>query len=44
MNEIMNNTADQTPIEVVLGIDEKGTTTARKLYSFLEMDNRNYPR
>ena len=44
MNEIMNNTADQTPIEVVLGIDEKGTTTARKLYSFLEMDNRNYSR
>lgn len=44
MNETMNNTADQTPIEIVLGIDEKGTTTARKLYSFLEMDNRNYSR
>ena len=29
---------------VVLGIDKDGMTTARKLYSFLGMDNKNYSR
>ena len=43
MNEIMNTTL-QTPIEIALGIDEEGMTTARKLYEFLGMDNKNYSR
>ena len=30
------NTTTQTPIEIALGIDEHGMTTARKLYEFLE--------
>lgn len=33
-----------TPIEIALGIDSDGMTTARKLYEFLEMDSRNYSR
>jgi anti-repressor protein len=32
----------QTPIEIVLQIDEQGMTTAMALYSFLELDARNY--
>lgn len=43
MNEIMNTTL-QTPIEIALGIDEEGMTTARKLYEFLGMDSKNYSR
>lgn len=43
MNEITNVTM-QTPIEIALGIDENGMTTARKLYAFLELDSRNYSR
>lgn len=39
MNGLMNNSvADQnylTPIEMALGVDEQGMTTARKLYEFL---------
>lgn len=37
-------TTNQTPIEIALGIDEKGMTTARKLYEFLELDRSNYSR
>lgn len=44
MDEITINTANQTPIEIALGIDEEGMTTARKLYAFLEMDSKNYSR
>jgi anti-repressor protein len=33
-----------TPIEIALGIDEKGRTTAKKLYEFLELDPKNYSR
>lgn len=44
MDEITINTANQTPIEIALGIDEEGMTTAKKLYSFLGMDNKNYSR
>lgn len=43
----MNNVVDtstQTPIEIALGIDENGMTTAKKLYEFLEMDKSNYSR
>ncbi len=41
MNDIMNN-ATQTPIEIALGIDESGMTTAKKLYTFLELNLSNY--
>lgn len=37
MNEITINTASQTPIEIALGIDEEGMTTARKLYAFFRI-------
>lgn len=43
MNTIIK-TKMQTPIEIALGIDENGMTTARKLYEFLGMDSRNYSR
>ena len=33
-----------TPIEVALKIDDDGFTTAKKLYSFLELDVSNYSR
>lgn len=35
---------NQTPIEIALGIDENGMTTASRLYDFLEMDRSNYSR
>jgi len=37
-------TTDLTPIEIALGVDEKGRTTSKKLYEFLELDARNYSR
>ena len=43
MNEL-EPTKIQTPIEIALGIDENGMTTAKKLYEFLELDSRNYSR
>ena len=33
---------NKTPIEIALGIDENGMTTASKLYSFLEFNPSNY--
>ena len=44
MNEITINTANRTPIEIALGIDEEGMTTARKLYSFLELRKADFAR
>lgn len=41
MNELTNVT-NQTPIEIALGIDENGMTTATKLYEFLELNPSNY--
>lgn len=41
MNDIAN-ILNQTPIEIALGIDENGMTTASKLYSFLELSPSNY--
>ena len=38
------NKVVQTPIEIALGIDENGMTTAKKLYEFLGMDLKNYSR
>lgn len=43
MNDIKNR-SNQTPIEIALGIDENGMTTARKLYDFLGMDRSHYSR
>ena len=36
--------AIQTPIEIALGIDEDGMTTARKLYEFLELAKGQFSR
>lgn len=33
---------NKTPIEIALGIDENGMTTARKLYAFLELEAKNF--
>lgn len=44
MNEIITNTSNQTPIEIALGIDEDGMTTARKLYAFLELAQGQFAR
>lgn len=43
MNDIIN-TSNQTPIEIALGIDDNGYTTARKLYAFLELRPDNFSR
>lgn len=43
MNQLQTQT-NQTPIEIALGIDERGMTTARKLYDFLELNPSNYAR
>lgn len=34
----------QTPIEIALGVDENGMTTARKLYEFLELRKADFAR
>jgi len=43
LNDLINKSS-QTPIEIALGIDENGKTTARKLYEFLELNPKNYSR
>lgn len=43
MNEL-ETTKMQTPIEIALGVDENGMTTARALYEFLEMPTQNFAR
>lgn len=47
-NLVKNNMAvditNLTPIEIALGIDEEGRTTAKKLYEFLELEPKNYSR
>ena len=43
MNEVMN-TVTQTPIEIALGVDENGMTTARKLYEFLGLSKGQFSR
>lgn len=32
----------KTPIEIALGVDDNGMTTAKKLYEFLELNPKNY--
>ncbi|MBO1696327.1 hypothetical protein HJW21_06155 [[Clostridium] symbiosum] len=46
MNEIIKtvDTSHLTPIEIALGVDENGMTTAKKLYDFLELNPGNYAR
>lgn len=47
VGEIINAMAGpelQTPIEIALGVDENGMTTARALYEFLEMPTQNFAR
>lgn len=44
MNELDIHTGNQTPIEIALGVDERGMTTAKKLYEFLELDKSHYKR
>lgn len=50
MNEILketsknSDTSKQTPIEIALGVDENGMTTARKLYEFLELAKGQFSR
>lgn len=43
MNDL-NELSSQTPIEVALGIDENGMTTARRLYEFLELARGQFSR
>ena len=43
MNQLQNIT-NKTPIEIMLGVDKNGETTARKLYEFLELAPNNYSR
>ena len=43
MNKLMNTT-NQTPIEIALGVDKDGMTTARKLYDFLGLANGQFSR
>jgi len=42
MNNLINDTSKLTPIEIALGIDTEGRTTATKLYEFLELNPSNY--
>lgn len=43
MNELMEQ-VNKTPIEIALGIDEEGMTTARKLYAFLGLAQGQFSR
>lgn len=40
--EIAIHTSNQTPIEIALGVDDEGMTTASRLYEFLELNQSNY--
>lgn len=48
MNDIFKETFEtadtsrQTPIEIALGVDAQGLTTAKRLYEFLELDPSHY--
>jgi anti-repressor protein len=46
LNDLLNqptaDTSKLTPIEIALGIDKDGMTTAKKLYEFLELNPSNY--
>lgn len=42
--ELTLHTSNQTPIEIALGVDSEGCTTARRLYAFLELRPDNFSR
>jgi len=44
MDTMMSVVTDKTPIEIALGIDEQGMTTARALYEFLELGAGQFAR
>lgn len=44
MDTLQKNTSFLTPIEVELGVDENGMTTARALYDFLELGSGQFSR
>ena len=44
LSQSKRTTKLQTPIEIALGIDKDGMTTASKLYTFLELDPSNFSR
>ena len=45
MNDLLTVTENnKTPIEIALGVDDEGMTTARKLYEFLELNPAHYAR
>lgn len=44
MNKKLTDTSNLTPIEIALGIDENGMTTAKRLYDYLELNPGNYAR
>lgn len=44
MQEEVMNVVNKTPIEIALQIDEDGFTTAKRLYSWLELDQSHYSR
>lgn len=41
---MVDNEEEKTPIEIALGVDAEGMTTAKKLYAFLELHSNNYSR
>lgn len=41
---VSHGTDFKTPIEIALGVDDNGMTTAKKLYAFLELEPKNYSR
>ena len=43
MKELIKKT-NQTPIEIMLKVDQEGKTTAKALYEFLELSKNNYTR
>lgn len=40
----INGNEELTPIEIALGVDENGMTTAKALYEWLELEPKNYSR
>lgn len=44
LSALTGEPVSRTPIEIALGIDADGNTTARKLYGFLGLEPKNYSR
>lgn len=43
-NDIALHVNHKTPIEIAIGVDSQGRTTAKRLYEFLELDKSQYAR